>query len=145
MVRLVLVNVAANPKRILPLFYDEERELVPQLKVLRFDRLDVGVHDMDEAGPIYADAYERVYELLEYRDFRSVRGEFSIDWKIFDYKKMPLDICEDQVYVLEDIIGHYADGTIIDVEDVEGIIERIRDRENGYCTTDSDMDSDCDY
>ena len=100
---------------------------------------------MDEAGPIYADAYERVYELLEYRDFRSVRGEFSIDWKIFDYKKMPLDICEDQVYVLEDIIGHYADGTIIDVEDVEGIIERIRDRENGYCTTDSDMDPDGDY
>ena len=90
---------------------------------------------MDEAGPIYADAYERVYELLEYRDFRSVRGEFSIDWKIFDYTKM--DDYEDEAYMLRDIVGHYADGTIIDVEDVEGIIDHIRSRENGY--------SDCDY
>ncbi|KAI5899244.1 uncharacterized protein SCHCODRAFT_01147061 [Schizophyllum commune H4-8] len=142
--RLVLVDVTADPTCLLPLFYDE-RELVPQLRVLRFDRLDVGINDMEEAGPIYAEAYELLYELLEYRDFRSVRGEFSIDWKAFDYEEMPLDICEDQVYLLRDIVGHYEDGTIIDVEDVEGIIERIQSREDGYCTTDSGMDSDRDY
>ncbi|KAL1714139.1 hypothetical protein EV715DRAFT_295405 [Schizophyllum commune] len=133
--RLVLIDVAADPKHLLPLFYAYGPELVPQLKVLRFERLDVGVNDMDEAGPIYADAYERLYELLEYRDFRSMRGEFSIDWKIFDYTKM--DDYEDEAYMLRDIVGHYADGTIIDVEDVEGIIDHIRSRENGY--------SDCDY
>ncbi|KAL1665721.1 hypothetical protein GGF50DRAFT_52144 [Schizophyllum commune] len=141
--RLVLIDIAADPKRLLPLFYDDGPKLVPQLKVLRFERLDVGVNDMDEAGPIYADAYELLYELLEYRDFRSVRGEFSIDWKIFDYTKM--DDYEDEVYRLSNVVGHYADGTIIDVEDVEGIIDHIRSRVNGYCTSDSDMDSDRDY
>ncbi|KAL1714138.1 hypothetical protein EV715DRAFT_210174 [Schizophyllum commune] len=125
--RLEIAYFTMNPRCILPLF-QYHHKLVPRLRVLHFHRISVGAFDMYQAGPIYSDAYEVLIHILEDRDFH----DFTINWNIWDYKKMPLNRCEDAVRMLYDMVGDYVDGTMIYVEDIHSLYDRIRDREDGY-------------
>ncbi|KAI4523210.1 hypothetical protein K525DRAFT_282900 [Schizophyllum commune Loenen D] len=106
-------------------FYDSNPPtLLPRLEVLRIPDVDLGTDDAYLIGGLCTAAYDCVLDLLRFRLGPTPMREFRIGWRGFDYKKVPLMYCTEQVMLIKALMEGYEDKEVW----VEGVADELYER-----------------
>ncbi|KAI5899243.1 uncharacterized protein SCHCODRAFT_02560098 [Schizophyllum commune H4-8] len=109
----------------LSVFYDSNPPmLLPRLEVLRIPEVDLGTDDAYLIGGLCAAAYDCVLNLLRFRLGPTPLREFRIGWRGFDYNKVPLMYCTEQVMLIKALMEGYEDKEVW----VEGVADELYGR-----------------